>query len=152
MMHSTTLLSIGVWQMSELEPYAPRELVTRAATRGVLSVHSVQALQRAKIDQQVQDALEDSFTADGPGTILLVTMMPDDSASMQESQAATRVNKQSSVIAGHNDLLHEMSSSKDRDHILLQTRYLNGHLLNPFSPLSDCMPLTVENYPCEYGT
>jgi hypothetical protein len=62
------------------------------------------------------------------------------------------MDQQSSVIAGHNELLAAMAASADNKRILLQTRYLNGFMLNPFSPLQFCAQLSHRNYPCAYGT
>jgi hypothetical protein len=74
-------------------------------------------------------------------------MMPDDSASMTEPSS-----KHAGVIAGHNELLDAMATSRDRGRTMLQTRLLNGTVLNPFKPLARCTHLTTENYPCTFGT
>jgi len=132
--------------MSESENRGPRELIRAAEQHGTLSRRSSAALQDYKILRQIEAALENAYTIKCPGRVLLITMMPDDSQSM------TIANKQASVIAGHNELLGALAVSTESKRILLQTRYLNGFVLNPFSPLHSCRPLSPPNYSCTYGT
>jgi hypothetical protein len=131
--------------MGELQRRTSRELIESAASRGILSPESSSALQRPAITQQVQRALEGSYSVKRAGELLLVTMMPDDSGSMSGG-------KQRSVVEGHNELLTAMTSSSYGKRIMLQTRYLNGTVLNPFRPLAYCQTLSLENYPCIHGT
>lgn len=137
--------------MTELERRSPRELITKATNRGVLSTRSSSALQRPEIDREVRLALEASYSVKSTGTILLVTMMPDDSYSMVEPQGESGT-KRDSVISGHNELLDAMATSRDRGRILWQTRYLNRTVLNPFSPLTKCTRMTIENCPSTSST
>jgi hypothetical protein len=123
-----------------------KELITHAAERGVLSPASTKALQRYEIVSQIEEALEESYGIESAGEVLLVTMMPDDSRSM------TIARKDEGVIAGHNDLLKAFRDSSARDRTLLQTRYLNGDVLNPFQPLDLCTLMTEDNYDLEHGT
>jgi len=132
--------------MSEIEPVWSKELVAWAAERGVLSPKSEDALQRDSVVSQIESALEDSYTLESGNEVLLVTLMPDDSQSMTISR------KNEGVIEGHNDLLKAFRQSPAADKILLQTRYLNGHVLNPFQPIELCKDLTEQNYRCVYGT
>jgi hypothetical protein len=132
--------------VSNLEKRSPRDLIRDAEKRGTLSQRSSTALQRPAIVQQVQDALAGSYTLRTPGQSLLLTMMPDDSNSMKIK------DKQGGVIDGHNELLGMMAVSSASKRMLLQTRYLNGFILNPFGPLTACKPLDRTNYPCIYGT
>ncbi|MCA1600375.1 MAG: hypothetical protein LC776_01585 [Acidobacteria bacterium] len=131
--------------MGELEPWSSRELIHLANIRGTLSADSARSLKRPEIAHQIDKALEDSYDVESAEELLLVTLMPDDSGSMNGS-------KQNSVIDGHNWLLSKMASSGSSKNIMLQTRYLNGQVLNPFSPLSDCQELSFENYQCNLGT
>jgi hypothetical protein len=122
-----------------------KELIQRAEGRGTLCRISSEALQRRRVVSEIEEALEDSYGIESGGEVLLVTLMPDDSASMGRTE-------QASVISGHNELLRAFRESPSRDRILLQTRYLNKTVLNPFQPLEMCRDLTLENYPCNYGT
>lgn len=132
--------------MSELEPLESNALITRASERGVLSPTSARALQRPSVGDQIDQALEDSYGVETAGEVVLLTMMPDDSASM------TIARKNDSVMLGHNELLSALRKSASAEKILLQTRYLNGHMLNPFQPLKLCSTLTAANYRCTLGT
>ena len=143
--------------MSELEPISSKDLIAAARTRGTLSRTSAKALQQAWVVSEVEDALADSYGIESAGLVLLITIMPDDSGSMltplaADALAGSPVSKQQGVIDGHNDLLKGLRASPTRDRILLQTRYLNKTILNPFQPLDLCQDLTVENYPCKYWT
>lgn len=136
----------GAPGMTINEPSVSRELIRRAQGRGLLSPTSARSLSKSPISSQIEAALDDSYGIESAGELLLVTMMPDDSASM----AAEGVNQ--SVIAGHNDLLDLFRDSPARNRILLQTRFLNTNLLNPFQPLDICNRLDAGNYPCIHGT
>jgi hypothetical protein len=135
----------GRWR-HYVEESESKELITRAAERGVLSPTSTRALQRYEIVSQIEEALEESYGIESAGEVLLVTMMPDDSRSMIIGR------KYEGVIAGHNDLLRAFRESPARYRTLLQTRYLNGDLLNPFQPLDECTLMTSANYDLEHGT
>ena len=133
--------------MNELEPLGPREIITHAAERGTLSPRSVEILQQSRVLTEIDKALEGSYGVEsGSGQVLLVTTMPDDSGSM------TFGTKKQDVIRGHNEVLRAMLESPIRDRTLFQTRYLNGHVLNPFRPLEYYVDLTQENYDCRHGT
>lgn len=142
--------------MTELEPLGSKELIRHAAGRGTLSRISAEALQKSSVLSQIEEALDESYGVETGGEVLLVTLMPDDSVSMTEGTSFLMTKgtptKQDSVISGHNELLRAFSESSSRDRILLQTRYLNTTVLNPFQPLELCRDLTLENYPCVHGT
>ncbi|MFD0044935.1 hypothetical protein ACFVGV_07075 [Pseudarthrobacter scleromae] len=131
--------------MDELELPTSRELVRKAEVRGTLSPLSAKALQVPSIMDQIEDALEESYGIESAGEVLLVTLMPDDSGSMAGRKAE-------SVRTGHNELLEAFLQSSSRNKILLQTRYLNTTLLNPFQPLGLCLQMKEDNYPCVFGT
>jgi hypothetical protein len=132
--------------MSDANEVSTRDLVRRAESSGTLSRRSSAALQKPEILRQIDIALEESYTLKNAANVLLVTLMPDDSGSI-----ITHRN-QEPIIVGHNELLAAMADSEGANRILLQTRYLNGTVLNPFGPLSVCQELTTENYPCIHGT
>jgi hypothetical protein len=132
--------------VTELEPIRTKDLILHAAEREMLSQMSTAALQRPRVVNEIEAALEDSYGIETAGEVLLITMMPDDSQSM------TIARKNVSVIEGHNDLLAAMRNSPIRDRILLQTRYLNKRVLNPFQPLALCENMSLANYACIHGT
>jgi hypothetical protein len=131
--------------MTESDYPGAKDLILHAKGRGVLSETASRALQRPAVLNAVDRALEDSYTVESAGEVLLVTIMPDDSGSMSGPN-------QHSVIEGHKELLAAMRSSSVSARTLLQTRYLNGTLLNPFQPLGLCTDLSLSNYPCNKGT
>jgi hypothetical protein len=132
--------------MNEVEPVAAKDLIVYAAKRGTLSRQSADSLQQSWVVEAVEEALDDSYGIEQAGEVLLVTMMPDDSTSM------TIQGKNLHVISGHNELLKGMRGSPVANRVLLQTRLLNGKVLNPFRPLSVCEELSAQNYACIHGT
>jgi hypothetical protein len=132
--------------MSELEEVSSRALIQRAESSGTLSKISSAALQKPEVVREIDAALEDSYTLESPANVLLLTMMPDDSGSIESH------NNKEPIMLGHNELLAEMRKSDEVDRTLLQTRYLNGTVLNPFAPLSECRNLAIDNYLCNHGT
>lgn len=70
--------------------------------------------------------------------------MPDDSGSMFGL-------KKESVIAGHNELLEDMKKGPEGKRTMLQTRYLNGRTLNPFSPLDVMSTPKYRQLPMRFG-
>jgi len=132
--------------VSDVEEVGSRDLIRRAESSGTLSPVSSAALQKREVLNQIDTALEESYTLEGPAYVLLITLMPDDSGSIEVH------NNQEPIIAGHNDLLTAMTNSDEAHRIMMETRYLNGHVLNPFGPLEVCERLTKQNYPCIHGT
>ena len=140
--------------MNEIVRRSSTDLVQAAGARGTLSPRSQAALEQPGVADQIGNALAMSVSITRPAELLLVNMMPDDSGSMTDPIVRYRdpTPKRLSVIAGHNKLMEMMAAAPGGNRILLQTRYLNGRVLNPFSPLARCQQLTNENYPCPGGT
>ncbi len=109
--------------MGELDRLSARELIQRALTRHTLSPASASALQETQIARQIQQALERSYTVERARKLLLITMMPDDSGSMQARMQGSAITKQDSVIEGHNELLEAMRDGGHGKRTMLQTRY-----------------------------
>lgn len=124
-----------------------RALIKHAEQRGLLSRRSSEVLRQAWVVQGIQQTLIHSYQLKRPGRTILITMMPDDSNSMRFVE-----RNQTGVIEGHNELLGMLAVSADNRRILLQTRYLNGFVLNAFAPLQHCKNLDRQNYPCLNGT
>jgi len=143
-----------VTDMNEFIRRSSTDLVQAAGARGTLSRRSQAALEQPTVASQIGAALKMSVSITRPAAILLVNMMPDDSGSMTDPIVRYRDStpKRLSVIAGHNQLIEMMAAAPGGNRILLQTRYLNGTVLNPFSPLAHCELLTDDNYPCPGGT
>lgn len=111
---------------------------------GDLTARSLQALNGiVDIGAQIQAGL--GMPADQVQTseVVLTGFMPDDSGSIRFAGNAQAVRE------GHNLLIDEMSASKQANTILFHTRYLNGHILNPFMPIAQALRMDAKNYdPC----
>jgi hypothetical protein len=122
------------------------ELLQSAHDEGLLSTVAYQTLNVVDIGQQIQAGLGvhvDDVTA---SEVLLVTIMPDDSGSIRFAQNAQAVRD------GHNLVLEALKESKQKDSILVHTRYLNGNVLYPYRALEDCLEMDRSNYNPDQGT
>ena len=121
-------------------------LFASAADDGDISPETAQLLQVSDIGQQIQGALgvdADTFEA---SDVVLVSVMPDDSGSIRFAGKAQEVRD------GHNLVVDALSDSKQSDNILMHTRYLNGEILFPYSPLSGAVRMDSHNYNPNQGT
>lgn len=134
--------------MSILPPERSTELVALATDRGALSPATAAALQQADVNRQVQQLLDSSYALTRRRDMLYVTLMPDDSESIFtiRRHVYAETDNSASITRGHNELLQAMLDGREANHVMLQTRYLNGTVLNPFSPLQLCQQMTPENY------
>ncbi len=122
------------------------QLFQSAHTDGSLSSASLQALNVHDIGAQIQAGLGihvDDVTA---SEVVLVTLMPDDSGSIQFS------NNAATVRAGHNTVLDALISSNQQDNILIHNRYLNGFVLYPYCPVKQAIRMDEQNYDPNQGT
>lgn len=121
-------------------------LFQNAAAEGLLSAASLQALNLVDIGAQIQAGLGVHVDDVAASEVLLVTMMPDDSGSIRFAGNADAVRQ------GHNLVLDALAASKQKDGVLVHTRYLNGHVLMPYNPLSQAIRLDAKNYNPNEGT
>ncbi|MDJ0737842.1 MAG: hypothetical protein QNJ47_27925 [Nostocaceae cyanobacterium] len=122
------------------------QLFQSAHAEGSLSSSSLQALNVTDIGAQIQAGLGihvDDVTA---SEVVLVTIMPDDSGSINYG-GNTAV-----VRAGHNTIIDALLNSNQRDNILVHNRYLNGFVLYPYCPLSQAVRMDAKNYNPKQGT
>jgi len=135
--------------MDEIQRAHSRELVEASALRKVISPETAKALQNPAVMLAIEAAMKGSVSTKTPGRLLLVTLMPDDSYSIFSDESGgifSWTDKAQSIVTGHNELLKGMMEGPERNRALLQTRYLNGQMLNPFSPLAFAQPMTTKNY------
>lgn len=121
-------------------------LFHNAQQDGNLSLQSFQTLQVMDLGDQIQAALgtpADDVTA---SEVVLVTIMPDDSGSIRFGSNAQAVR------GGHNSVLDALMDAKQKDSILVHTRYLNGFILYPYCPLSQGIRMDTVNYDPNKGT
>src|ERR1035437_357090 len=121
-------------------------LLQGASNDGVLSPMSMQALNIPNLGTQIQAALGTPADLVQASEAVLVTVMPDDSGSIQFAGNAQAVRD------GHNTVIEALMDSKQQAGILFHTRYLNGEILNPFTPLDQAEQMDTHNYHPNKGT
>lgn len=121
-------------------------LLGGAHAAGTLSGASMQALASADLGARIQQGLGVSVDDVAASEVLLVTMMPDDSGSIRFGGNAQAVRD------GHNLVLESLEACGQRDAVLVHTRYLNGHVLQPYVALEQAQTLTSANYDPALGT
>jgi hypothetical protein len=114
---------------------------------GELSAQALAALTiNTDIGAQIQAGLGIAPDDVPASQVVLVTMMPDDSGSIRFAGNAQRVRD------GHNLVIEALGRSKQKDDILVHTRYLNGHVLFPYRRLDDAVRMDAQNYDPNLGT
>lgn len=132
--------------MSQNTPRGPKldDLFQGALVDGLLGQRSLQTLDVVDIGAQIQAGLGVSVDDVEASEVVLVTMMPDDSGSIRFGGNANAVR------SGHNLVLDALVASKQRDGVLVHTRYLNGQVLFPYRPLDRAVQMTRKNFdPCQ---
>jgi hypothetical protein len=123
------------------------DLFQTAYDEGDLSASSLQALTlNADIGAQIQAGLGIAPDDVPSSEVVLVTMMPDDSGSIRFAGNAEVVR------SGHNLVIESLLASKQKDDVLVHTRYLNGLVLYPYTRLEDAVRMTGQNYDPDQGT
>lgn len=116
------------------------DLFTDAQADGVLSPTSVQVLAVPDLATQINAAMGvdvDDVTA---SEVVLVTVMPDDSGSIPGA------GNDQAVRDGHNLVLDALKATQQKDQIFVHNRYLNGHILYPYSYLDNAVLMDKQNY------
>lgn len=115
-------------------------LFDAAEDDGVLSPSSVKALNVIDIGQQIQDALGVPVDDVTSSEVVLVTMLIDDSGSIRFGGNVKAVRD------GHNCVLDSLEATKQCDGMLVHTRYLNGQILFPYSPMTQAVRMDGKNF------
>jgi hypothetical protein len=121
-------------------------LFQSAQAEGLLSSTSLQALNVIDIGAQIQAGLGVAVDDVTSSEVVLVTLMPDDSGSIDFSGNAAVVS------AGHNTVIDALANCSQRDNILCHTRYLNGFVLSPYCPVTQATLMSSRNYNPNKGT
>lgn len=121
-------------------------LLDDAHRDGTLSGASMQALNILDLGAQIQAGLGMAVDDVESSEVVLVTLMPDDSGSIRFCGNADAVRE------GHNLVLDALQACKQRDDIFVHNRYLNGHVLYPYTPVSRAVRMTPANYDPGLGT
>jgi hypothetical protein len=129
------------------KPTNIQDLFQAAHEEGDLSASSLRALTvQADIGAQIQAGLGIAPDDVPSSEVVLVTMMPDDSGSIRFAGCAEDVR------SGHNLVLEALLQSRQREDVLVHTRYLNGHVLYPYRKLADAVRMNGQNYDPNQGT
>lgn len=95
---------------------------------------------------QIQAGLGIAVDDVASSEVVLVSMMPDDSGSI------ACAHNTAAVCDGHNHVLGALRASRQAADIFVHTRYLNGHVLYPYSPLDGAVTMDASNYAADKGT
>jgi hypothetical protein len=123
-----------------------KKLFQDAEDEGKLSPASLQVLNVVDLGAQIQAGLGVSVDDVQSSEVVLVTIMPDDSGSIAHSNSADAVRN------GHNLVLSALIDSRQRDSILAHNRYMNGHVLYPYCPITRATKMDASNYDPNLGT
>jgi len=123
------------------------DLLKNAHKEGDLSMASMQVLTGAiDIGAQIQAGLGVAAEDVQAAEVVLVTMLIDDSGSIRFAQNAQLVRD------GHNLVLASLVGTKQKDSLLVHTRYLNGDVLFPYVKIDDAKKMDAQNYNPNGGT
>jgi hypothetical protein len=122
------------------------QLFDDAHRTGALSAQSLSTLDVLDLGAQIQAGLGVAVDDVCASEVLLVTMMPDDSASISSA------GNTDAVRDGHNLVLDALAACKQAGDVFVHTRYLNGHVLTPYCALDQAVRLTGTNYDPRLGT
>lgn len=113
-----------------------KKLLEDAHGTGALSAKSLATLDVIDVGAQIQAGLGCTIDDVGSSEVVLVTMMPDD------SQSIAHAGNTDAVRDGHNFVLESLAGSKQAGEVLAHTRYLNGHVLTPYTALEHAEKMT----------
>ncbi|HEY6034735.1 MAG TPA: hypothetical protein VIV58_10760, partial [Kofleriaceae bacterium] len=122
--------------MSDDDDDKIKKLFEDAHATGALSAKSLTALDVVDVGAQIQAGLGVTIDDISASEVVLLTMMPDDSASIASA------GNTDAVRDGHNFVLDALRRSKQSGEVLAHTRYLNGHVLCPYTALDHAVAMT----------
>lgn len=125
---------------------AVNALLGTAHAEGTLSDASMQALSGLDLGAQILSGLGVCAGDVEASEVLLLTILVDDSGSMQFK------NNPATVRTGYNLVLDALLASKQKDGVLAHTRYLNGTVLYPYRPITNAIRMDPTNYNPRGGT
>ncbi len=121
-------------------------LLQNAHLEGNVSDASLQALNGVDLGAQIQAGLGVCVDDVEASEVLLLTILVDDSSSISSAQATATVR------AGYNLVIDALNASKQKDGVLVHTRYLNGNVLCPYRPIEGAPLMDNRNYQPNGGT
>jgi hypothetical protein len=123
-----------------------KKLLENAHAQGALSKKALATLDVVDVGAQIQAGLGVTIDDVSASEVVLLTMMPDDSASIASA------GNTDAVRDGHNFVITALAGSKQSGEVLAHTRYLNGHVLCPYTALDHAVAMTPANYDPRLGT
>ena len=123
-----------------------KKLLEDAHAQGALSKKALATLDVVDVGAQIQAGLGVTIDDVSASEVVLLTMMPDDSASIASA------GNTDAVRDGHNFVIKALAGSKQSGEVLAHTRYLNGHVLCPYTALDHAVAMTPANYDPRLGT
>ena len=123
-----------------------KKLLDDAHDTGALSAKARTALDVVDVGAQIQAGLGVNLDDVAASEVVLLTMMPDD------SQSIAHAGNTGAVRDGHNFVLDALAACKQAGEVLAHTRYLNGHVLYPYTSLDHAVKLDAANYDPRSGT
>ncbi len=123
-----------------------KKLLEDAHAKGALSAKSLTTLDVVDVGAQIQAGLGVTIDDVTASEVVLLTMMPDDSASIAHA------GNTDAVRDGHNFVIDALKASKQSGEVLAHTRYLNGHVLCAYTALEHAVAMSAANYDPRLGT
>ena len=123
------------------------DLLKNAGAAGNLSAAAEQVIVNIPdIGEEIQNAL--GITADDvtASEVTLVTFLVDDSGSIQSA------GNEKVVREGYNLIIDTLVQTKQKDSIIVHTKYLNGKVLYPYLPIDQAKRMDGRNYQANGGT
>lgn len=132
-------------------------LFESAEEDGAISAETAQAIQLTNLGGEIQTGMGIAVDEVTATEVVLVTIMPDDSGSISwisedPSNHISKIVGPQMIRDGHNMVIEALAGSKQNDGILMHTRYLNGTVLYPYTPLSGVIKMDEQNYDPMLGT
>ncbi len=121
-------------------------LFQSAVQQGSLSQASAQMLTLPHVGAQIQQAMGVPAGNIQASEVCLITDMLDDSGSIRMGSNSQAVRD------GHNGVIDALMGSKQKDSVLMHSRYLNGYVLYPYGPLDQAVKMDKHNYNPTGGT
>ena len=119
---------------------ALKKLFQSTRDDGNLSEDSLSILTLPDLGAKIQEGLGVAVDDIPASEVFLLTLLVDDSGSISGA------GNEQLVRDGYNSILTALKESKQESGILIHTRYLNGTVLTPYTPIVQAAPLDTSNY------
>lgn len=117
-----------------------KHLFDNSRDEGSISVDAHDILTLPDLGAKIQQGLGVSVDDVPASEVFLLTLLVDDSGSIHSG------NNEQLLRDGYNAILSALKQSKQESGILIHTRYLNGFVLCPYTPVAQAVELDPTNY------